>query len=381
MNKKTTSFGSILVIVILGILSLVFGQDFLGELNPIDNGTLSLNGSSSTTADTGSSVTTSTSADWYDIYFTDPPCPPEAERSGGVDETIAADLLDATVQVDVAAFDLDSEPITNALIELEKRGITVRVVTDTDNADLSSIRRLRRNGISVVEDKRSALMHDKFIVIDGRFVWMGSLNYTTNGVYCNNNNLVRFDVPRLAANYTAEMDEMVNDRSFGPTSPDNTPQEQLTVNGVRLENYFASEKKLAPIIAQDVEQAEQEILFMAFSFTNDEIGTAMLSRAQDGLSVRGVFETTGSDTEYSYYPVLSAAGLSNVQVRQDGNPRIMHHKVIIIDRRIVIFGSYNFTDSANNSNDENIIIVHDPTFASYFVEEFETVWAEAKPSS
>jgi phosphatidylserine/phosphatidylglycerophosphate/cardiolipin synthase-like enzyme len=318
------------------------------------------------------------SNDWYDIYFTDPTCPDEAQRVGGLDETIAADLGNATLQVDVAAFDLDAEPIVNALIELEERGINVRVVTDADNADQSSINRLRRNGISVVEDGRSALMHNKFIVIDGRYTWLGSMNFTSNGAYCNNNNLVRIDSPELANNYITEMSEMYDGRQFGPRSPLNTPNEQLTIDGVQVENYFASEKELAPIISTLISQAKNDVKFMAFSFTHEDIGEAMFERAEAGVNVQGVFETTGSNTEYSYYPDMAAAGLPNLQVRQDGNRRIMHHKVVIIDGSTTIFGSFNFSGNANDSNDENILIVHDPEFASYFLEEFQSVWNEAK---
>ena len=323
-------------------------------------------------------------ASWYQIYFTNPTCPPEAERAGGIDETIAATISAATFRVDVAAYDLDSPAIVNALIDLERRDIPVRVVTDTDNATLSSINRLRRNGISVVEDKRSGLMHNKFIVIDDRYVWMGSMNMAGNDVYCHNNNFVQFDLPQLAANYVAEMDEMYIDRRFGPTSPDNTPDEQIivtgsdTASGVLLENYFAPEKRVAPIIAQAINQAENEILFLAFSFTNDEIGEAMLAQAEAGVTVTGVFETVGANTDYSYYPPMRNAGLPNLDVRLDGNSYMMHHKVIILDRQKVIFGSFNFSDSANRQNDENIIIVHDAVFAGYFVEEFAAVWAEAK---
>jgi len=321
-------------------------------------------------------VVVSTSGEWYQIYFTNPTCPPEEERSGGLDETIADDILQAQRQVDVAAFDFDAEPMVNALIELENRGLIVRVVTDEDNGSLSSINRLRRNGISVVEDKRSALMHDKFVVIDGRVVWTGSMNFTTNGVYCNNNNIVRFDSPELAANYTAEMSEMYDSQAFGPTSPANTPNKTLSINGVRIENYFAPEADIAPTLAALINDADQEILFMAFSFTQEDVGEAMLDRAKAGIEVRGVFETTGSDTDFSYYPIMISEGL---QVRQDGNPRIMHHKVIIIDRDTVVFGSYNFSGSANDSNDENLLIVYDATFANAFVGEFEKVWGEAKP--
>ncbi|MBX3057861.1 MAG: phospholipase [Anaerolineae bacterium] len=323
-------------------------------------------------------IVDSGSGDWYQIYFTNPTCPPENQRQGGLDEIIAADLLEAQLQVDMAAFDFDAPPMVDALIALKNRGVTVRVVTDTDHADQSSINRLRRNGISVVEDKRGAFMHNKFIVIDGRYIWTGSTNFTTNDIYCYNNNLVRIDSAHLAANYRAEMDEMYNDRKFGPTSPVATPNDQLTIGGVRVENYFASETKVAPIIGRLVSQAQNDIKFMAFSFTHEDIGEAMIERAQQGVNVQGVFETTGSQTEFSYYGDMLGERLPNLQVRQDGNPRLMHHKVIIIDGKTTIFGSFNFTGNANNNNDENVLIVHDPTFASYFLAEFEAVWNEAK---
>ena len=99
------------------------------------------------------------------------------------------------------------------------------------------------------------------------------------------------------------------------------------------------------------------------------------ARAKAGVAVAGVFETTGSETTYSEYGKLRRAGLD---VLQDGNPYVMHHKVIILDRQTVIFGSFNFTGSANDSNDENIVVVHDPTFASFFVEEFFWIWEQGR---
>ncbi len=315
---------------------------------------------------------------WYEIYFTNPDCPPEENRHGGIDEIIAADILRAQRSLDIAAFDLDSQPIVSALIALEGQGIEPRVVTDTDNEEQASIRRLRRNGISVVTDERSALMHNKFIVIDGEVVWTGSMNFTSNDVYCHNNNSVRFAAPELARNYTREMDEMYAGRSFGPRSPADTPDPQLTIHGARVDNYFASEEDVAPLLANLISQAEESIQFMAFSFTRDDMGEAMLERAEAGILIEGVFETTGSETEYSYYPVFRDAGLPNLRVLQDGNPRNMHHKVLIIDSEIVAFGSFNFSDSANDSNDENVVVVYDPAFARYFQEEFDFVWAEAE---
>lgn len=339
---------------------------------------MSENSNDTTTTNDNTSNDTGTnggSADWYQLYFTPTTCPPEEDRTGGIDEIIGADMERAEESVDIAAYDFDAPPMINALVDLNDRGVVVRVVTDTDNADQASIEKLRDNGITVIEDERSALMHNKFVIIDHRYVWMGAMNFTTNDVYCNNNNTIRIDSTELAENYTTEFNEMFEEQKFGPRSPDNTPHENLTVGGVELENYFASEKKLLPLIASEVETAQSEILFMAFSFTGEEVGEAMLAKANDGVTVRGVFENTGSNTQYSYFPPMKEAGLD---VRQDGNPRNMHHKVIIIDRQMVIFGSFNFTDSANDSNDENVLIVHDPTIANLFVQEFERVYAEGK---
>jgi phosphatidylserine/phosphatidylglycerophosphate/cardiolipin synthase-like enzyme len=55
----------------------------------------------------------------------------------------------------------------------------------------------------------------------------------------------------------------------------------------------------------------------------------------------------------------------------------MHHKVIVIDERIVITGSYNFTSRAERRNDENLLIIDDPTLAAAYLAEFERVFEQA----
>ena len=76
------------------------------------------------------------------------------------------------------------------------------------------------------------------------------------------------------------------------------------------------------------------------------------------------------------YEHLLNAGLD---VRLDGNPRNMHHKVIIIDGQIVVTGSYNFSASAEERNDENTLILHNPDIAAQFLAEFQRVYAAAEP--
>jgi phosphatidylserine/phosphatidylglycerophosphate/cardiolipin synthase-like enzyme len=56
----------------------------------------------------------------------------------------------------------------------------------------------------------------------------------------------------------------------------------------------------------------------------------------------------------------------------------MHHKVIVIDDQTVITGSLNFSNNANESNDENVVIVTNSAIAQEYLGEFEKRWAEAK---
>jgi phosphatidylserine/phosphatidylglycerophosphate/cardiolipin synthase-like enzyme len=56
----------------------------------------------------------------------------------------------------------------------------------------------------------------------------------------------------------------------------------------------------------------------------------------------------------------------------------MHHKVFIIDEKIVITGSFNFSAGADESNDENVVIIEDPALAKAFMAEFQRVYSAAK---
>ena len=120
------------------------------------------------------------------------------------------------------------------------------------------------------------------------------------------------------------------------------------------------------------------MLFMAYSFTDDDLAQAMLDRSEEGVLVRGVFDESQAKSNLGgEYEHLLEQG---VEVRLDGNRRGMHHKVILIDDQILVTGSYNFSNNAKTRNDENTLIVHSVEVAALYREEFERVWGEAKVS-
>jgi phosphatidylserine/phosphatidylglycerophosphate/cardiolipin synthase-like enzyme len=329
---------------------------------------------------------------WYEIYFTEPQYPdrPEARR-GGIDERFVAFIDDAQRSLDIAVYEFDLDNVAEALARAQRRGVAVRMVMDSDTlentrdarraqrerdeATRQAVAKLRGAGIPIVGDGRQAIMHHKFAVRDGEEVWTGSWNFTSGDTYRLNNNAVRLRSRELAENFTAEFRKLFEARQFGPQKPKGVPHPSIAIGSARIETYFAPQDGVAARVAARVREARQSLHFLAFSFTHDGIAQAVLERAQAGVAVSGVFERTGSETRFSAFGKFKQAGLD---VYQDGNPYAMHHKVFIIDGRTVLFGSFNFSDSADRDNDENLLIVDDPGFAQAFEQEFERVLAVAK---
>jgi phosphatidylserine/phosphatidylglycerophosphate/cardiolipin synthase-like enzyme len=162
---------------------------------------------------------------------------------------------------------------------------------------------------------------------------------------------------------------------FGPDSLSDVAAQALLIEGVPVQTLFSPEDGALAFLGSLVQQAKQSIRFMAFSYTHDELTEAMLARARSGVDVQGVFETRGSQTQYSALRPLFCAGLP---VRQDGNPRTLHHKVIIIDEHILITGSLNLSDNANEQNNENTLVIDSPAIAAPYLQEFERRWVEAR---
>ncbi len=317
---------------------------------------------------------------WYQVYFTAPKYPDRAaDHHGGLDEKLTACINGAQTSVDMAIYDLDLPNVVQALLDAKRRGVAVRVATDLTNYNdakaNAAYQQLERAGIPVVAGNPNAIMHNKFVVADRAAVWTGSWNFTTNDTYRYNNNGILIQSPDLARNYTATFEKMFNDKKFGPARKAGGTRPRLVIAGVAVENYFSPEDRVMEKIIARVKTAAQSIDFMAYSFTDDDLANAITARAQAGVRVRGVFENTGSETRFSEFGRMKTAGLD---VWQDGNPYLMHHKVFIVDNRTVICGSFNFSKNAEEANDENVLIIDDPALAAPFTAEFERVYAQAK---
>jgi phosphatidylserine/phosphatidylglycerophosphate/cardiolipin synthase-like enzyme len=244
-------------------------------------------------------------------------------------------------------------------------------------AEELQINHLREGRFDLSQLIESVADLNKFAVIDRQEVWTGSMNYTVNEAYRNNNNLVRISSPQLAENYTNEFEEMFADDQFGPGSPANTPNPDFKTGTTRMQSCFSPDDGCSAQLLKVIQSAKQSISFLAYSFTSDDLAQALIERSKQGVKIEGVMERSQVESNGgSDYDRFRSAGL---EVRLDGNPKQMHDKVMIIDDQIVVTGSFNYTYSAEHTNDENLLVIYNPQIAGLYLAEFERIFTQANP--
>ncbi|RPH57255.1 MAG: hypothetical protein EHM81_11850 [Chloroflexi bacterium] len=333
-------------------------------------------------------------ASWWEVYFVSPIRVRQADEEayganglpaellkGSITEKLIQRIEKAKKTIHIASYEIDIVDVAKALARAKERGVDVRFITD-DEAGLEAdtkaghgqLALLKKAGIQVIDDKRGALMHHKFWLFDGETTWTGSTNITISGMFEQDNNVIVIESPELTAIYERQFEDMWAGK-FNAKSPSAVDQQTVNIKGTQIQVLFSPEDKAISKIVPYIQNAKKSVHFLAFTYTQPNLGKAMLDKAREGVDVKGVFETVGSDTEYSEMPPLYCA---KVPVRQDTNFAFLHHKVIIVDEQIVITGSLNFTDNADQSNNENVVIIDNAEIAKLYNQEFQRIWGISK---
>ncbi|MBI5928421.1 MAG: phospholipase [Chloroflexi bacterium] len=388
-SKRSTTSVLGFVVILAGVLfaQYVLGIDVLNEdktSNTNDNAPVVEGNDNGGTSNDNAAVVDNTGtggSSWYSVYFTEPINTNDVSRqvNAPIENAMVDVINSATKTIDGAMYEINLPRVVEALINAKNRGVQVRLVLDDvyaieDEDSLAS--QLDAAGIPIVSDNRSAFMHHKFLVIDGSAVWMGSTNFTRNDVYNNNNNSLFIRSTQLAQNYTTDFEEMFIDKKFSARdNPRTTPNPIVTINGIRVENYFSPEdgKTIEQRLVDLVNNAQTSVHVMAFSYTIDALANAMISRHNAGVDVIGLFEARGS-----LQGAMRPMGCAGIPVKQDGNPQTLHNKVIIIDNQIVVTGSFNFSNNAIEQNSENMVIIYDAQLAQQYSAQFDKLYNDPR---
>ncbi|MGR3762698.1 phospholipase D-like domain-containing protein [Rossellomorea sp. NS-SX7] len=269
-------------------------------------------------------------------------------------------------------------------------------------------------------------MHNKFAVVDDKWVFTGSWNFTVTGLYGSEENMnqgildgnqqhvVEVHSPELAAIYETEFEEMWGSGTTTPDNKvsnfstrkiDNTPH-SVTIGGKEVEVYFSSGDDAVGRMTELVKtEADESAYFTIFAWSDqalvDELKNKWEGSYADnqgtltGFDVKGLFdasfwnqwwsasiEMTGRTASQTSENNPNIRWANPAPVYQANESRKLHAKTMIIDADTssdptVIVGSTNWSENGNNVNDENMLIIHDTEIANQFVQEFNARYINA----
>ncbi len=139
----------------------------------------------------------------------------------------------------------------------------------------------------------------------------------------------------------------------------------------RTEVYFSLSNNPQKEIIKNINRAQASINIAMYIFTDREIALPLIEARERGVKVRLYLDKEQVDYKYSQSRFLVQKG---IKTRISSNNYIMHHKFAIIDNRLLLTGSYNWTFSANNRNDENLMVIDDPEIIEIFQNQFINLW-------
>ncbi|MDZ8024008.1 MAG: phospholipase D-like domain-containing protein [Nostoc sp. DedQUE11] len=264
----------------------------------------------------------------------------------------------------------------------------------------------------------SSLMHHKFVIVDNRIVIITSANFTlsdTFGDYTNPstlgnaNNFLQIDSPELASLFTEEFNIMWGDgpggkpdSRFGLQKPLRLPQ-QITLNKTKITVQFSPTSPTQPwsnssngLIGKTLDSATGSIDLALFVFSEQRLANILETRHQQNVPIRALIEPQFAYRPYSEALDMMGVALSNkCKYEVDNHPwqnpittvgvptlpkgDLLHHKFAVIDNQTVITGSHNWSDAANNGNDETVVVIESPIVAAHYVREFARLYAKVKP--
>ena len=294
--------------------------------------------------------------------------------SPSMEKALLAFIDAAGETLDVCVFEMNLPAVARALLNAERRGVKVRVIVAKENAESAyeiegELKEMERRKMLTLADNRSGLMHNKFMVADGVRVWTGSYNFTRNCSQFNDNHAIVLESRELAENYAAEWLE-IHERRHGKKFAYPTPHPEVDVGGTAMKNYFTPEDDVRGAIVEEMNRATTEIAMMAFSFTDPAMTEAI--RKAVGRGVRTIVLL---DSSLAKHPGANTKELEAMGANVRMSPGVrLHHKVIVIDRETVVLGSANFSGSAFDRNDENVLIVKAPNFAQAMLREAIRCW-------
>ncbi len=312
-------------------------------------------------------------------------------------DTLVNYINRAKYTIDCAIYNATSSstmtPVITAINAAKNRGLTIRWIDNGNNSSNTAVSGLLSsiNVLSSPSTSGYGIMHCKFMIIDANssntadpIVWTGSTNWSDQQFNADYNNVVIIQDKPLALAYTAEFNEMWGSTTatpnataakFGSTKTDPLTTHTFTIGGKTVELYFSPTDGVNNHIISTINTANTDLYFGVYTFTQNSDATPIVAKHNAGVYTAGIIDVF-SQTYSPYTTLLNGLGSSLFKVYTGTNNLLYHNKFLIVDPSNpnsdpqVLTGSHNWSSSANSSNDENTLIIHDATVANMYYQSF-----------
>lgn len=378
-----------------------------------------------------------------EIYVNYPGIRPNGHKPPEFDIRLGNLIDGARKEVYWAMYGFYRASIKDSVLRAVQRGLDVQLAGDAGTYSYGEVGYVqfedllrRYPNAKLIAGNSQSIQHNKFCVIDRRYVMTGTGNITDSEIDRNYNVWAIIESKELAEDFINEHQQMMAGR-FGHAKdrPDNN--NVFNVGGVKVEAYFSPHEDAMSQFLQAVGQAQSNIHFAIFAFTHDQLGRLFIQKhkqftaAGNATAVRGIMDRSQL-THNQYVEVYRIAtscghtygfeagtGITNggmtspftstwgtpdatntrcyapFDLRIDGNENNnyigdwqagggrLHAKTIVVDAGTpnakLMLGSFNWSPNANNNNDENLLIIHSPAIVERYMQFWRQMYADGIP--
>ena len=327
-----------------------------------------------------------------ELYFVNPVNKkhPVNKSINDVSKSLEALINNAESSIDIAAYGFAGQDnIINTLRRAKARGVTIRGVVDDYGTSLypDTEKIVKEFGFKTdvfvpiaqrqFDEKftrsQSALMHNKFVIVDGKYIWTGSTNITDSCMTFNANNSVVIYSQYLAQIYEKEFSQMFEDNKFHVLKgvvPNKTdiqikPDTEISILFSPMDRAIS--KGVLPLI----NKSGKSIYISMFYLTNYWITDALIDAHNRGVDIKIISDATLTKEPKAQIFKLREAGIPVKIENWNGK---MHQKSAVFDEEYTIIASTNWTGASEYANDENMLIIKNKDIAAKQTKEFFRLW-------
>ncbi len=288
-------------------------------------------------------------------------------------------INNAEKTIDMAIYGYSSVPkIEEALRNATSRGVKLRLVYDIDSKgsniypDTDKILQLIPNNQNDGNSKESNnIMHNKFYIFDDKILITGSANLShTDMSGYNSNSIVVIKSKEVANVYKLEFEQMYNGDFHSNTTSKTKRDQEVSDTALRI--YFSpQDKSITNAVLPLIQNAKRYIYIPTFVLTEQRVTEELINAKKRGVDVKIIIDALNASIKHSKHKELREGG---ILVKTENYAGKMHSKSMIVDDKYTIIGSMNFSNSGENKNDENLIVINNDKIARFYKNFFLYQW-------